>query len=391
MRERCLLILVFFLLINFKIFPQDIKVRIFSQYETKSFVFTPVFGEYFLISGTDTIKKIKKLDIINIVSDNDSVIAKQWLTFLCKSDTIRLVPVFNASYFRIKSIIPDLKVRYYEGELIMWADSISHNIIAVNKVNLEKYVQGVIESEAGSNAALPLEYLKTQAVISRTYALKNKGSYNEQGYDLCDNINCQAYYGKSLKNRKIIRAVNETKGLVIVDTAYNLIYSVFHSNSGGETANSYTVWNDTLPYLKSVLDSFSVGGKNFLWQFSIKKKIWLDYLEQKGIKVPDNYNFTMKMEHRVKYLKIGKDSLKTTEIRKDWGLKSAFFDIVDHNNYIKFFGRGFGHGVGLCQEGAIRMAKEGFNFREILNYYYTDIKILPFSDVVKIKSNEINN
>ena len=384
---------IFFLIIlkNTASFSQNISVRIFSQYELKSLVFTPVYGEYNLICNNDTIKKIKKLDIINIYTSNDSLIAKQWLTYICSGDTIKMLPTVPGSYFRIKAIKPDLKVRYYEGLFKIWLDSISHNIIVVNSLDIEKYVSGVIESEAGSNSSLPVEYLKTQAVISRTYALKNKDMYKEEGYDLCDNINCQAYYGKSLRNKNVAIAVNQTKGLVIVDSSFNLIYSVFHSNSGGETAYSYQVWHDTIPYLCSVTDSFSIGGKNYLWNFKIKKSVWLDYLTQKGIKVNRNFNFSLKMPHRQKYLYFGKDSIKTSEIRKDWGLKSAFFDIVDNGNYIILNGRGFGHGVGLCQEGALRMAKYKFNFREILEYYYSGIRIVPYSDVLKVKSKEINN
>jgi stage II sporulation protein D len=370
---------------------QTINVRIFSQYDLKTLVFTPVYGSYFLTCNNDTIKKIKKLDIINVYASSDSLIAKQWVTYLCSCDTIKLISNTQGSYLRIKTIKPDLKVRYYEGNFTIWLDSISHNIVLVNSLDIEKYVSGVIESEVGSNSSLPMEYLKAQAVISRTYALKNKNMYSEEGYDLCDNINCQAYYGKSLRNKNAVLAVNQTRGLVLVDTAFNLIYSVFHSNSGGETASSYQVWNDTIPYLSSVTDSFSIGGKNYLWNFKIKKSVWIDYLKQKGFTLKKRFNYSHKMNHRQKYLIFGNDSIKATDIRKDWGLKSAFFDIIDDGNYIIFNGRGFGHGVGLCQEGALRMAKYGFNFREILEYYYTGVRIVPYSDVMKVKSTEINN
>ncbi len=379
---------VFFIL--FYLFPQlisaqeQIKVRLFTGYELKSLVITPITGTYYLVCNNDTVKQINKLEIVNIYTNEDSLISKQWLTYLCSSDTMELIPVSKFSYLRIKSIDPDIKVRYYDGTFYLWIDSISHNIIVVNKTNLETYIAGVVESEIGSNSNLPLEYLKAQAVISRTYAIKNIGAYAELGYDLCDNVNCQAYYGKSIKNRKVIKAVNATKGLVIVDSSLNVINSFFHSNSGGETAPSYLVWNDTLDYLAAVTDSFCLTGRNYRWNFKIKKTIWLDYLKQKGIILPAEYNFSMKMPHRIKYWEFKNGlAVKVTDIRKDWGLKSAFFDVYDDGTTLSFFGRGFGHGVGLSQEGALNMAKKGFNFREILSFYYNNIRIVPYHDVMK--------
>ncbi len=379
---------VFFIL--FYLFTQltaaqvQIKVRLFTGYELKSLVITPIVGSYYLVCHNDTVKSINKLEIINIYTNADSLIGKQWLTYLCASDTIKLIPASKFSYLRIKSIDPDIKVRYYDGSFHLWIDAISHNIVVVNQTNLETYIAGVVESEIGSNSNLPLEYLKAQAVISRTYAIKNIGTYSEQGFDLCDNVNCQAYYGKAIKNRKAIQAVNATKGLVIVDTSLNLINSFFHSNSGGETAPSYLVWSDTLDYLVAVTDSFCMTGKNYRWRFQIKKTIWLDYLKQKGIVLPASYNFSMKMPHRIKYWEFKNGlAVKVTDIRKDWGLKSAFFDVYDDGTTLLFFGRGFGHGVGLSQEGALNMARKGFNFREILSFYYNNIRIVPYSDILQ--------
>ena len=376
-----------FTFISLSFYPQlNIKIRIFSQYDLKSVVITPINGEYFLVAKKDTIKKLNNLEVINIFTNGASIIVQQWLTFLGAYDTILLLPKSNNSYLRIKSIDPELKVRYYDGVLFFKLDSILHNIVLINEIDLEEYIAGVVESEIGADNNLPIEYLKTQAVISRTYSLKNLGIYSDYGYDLCDNINCQAYYGKALKNINIRKAVKVTEGLVIVDSSMNLINSFFHSNSGGETAYTYQVWNDTLDYIISVVDSFSMEGKNYKWDFKIKKSIWIEYLKQKGILLPDNYDFTYKMKHRTKFLEFSNGlAIKVTDIRKDWGLKSAFFDIYDDGTTLFFSGRGYGHGVGLSQEGAENMAKKGFNFREILFYYYNNIKIVPYNEIMKEK------
>ncbi len=390
MIKKIYLLTLTLIILSFHSYSQKdlkIKVKIFSSYQLQSIVFSVIGnGEYKMICRNDTIL-LNNSTIINLLQQNDSLVIKKWLTNLGSCDTLFLQSLAPASYLRIKPISPDTKVRYYSGDFKIWIDSISHNIMLINIINLEQYLAGVIESELGANASYPLEYLKTQAVISRTYAIKNLGKYKDLGYDLCDNVNCQAYYGKALKNTKIWKVIRETKDLIIVDTSFNIIFSPFYSNSGGETANSYTVWNDTIDYLQSVPDSFSTYGKNYKWKITIKKDVWREYLKAKGLLFDKKFNFSYKMPHRTKYIEFSNGlAIKARDIRKDWGLKSAYFNIIDTGKNIIFDGKGFGHGVGLSQEGAYEMAKRGFSFKEILYYYYTNIKIIPYSEYLKISS-----
>jgi stage II sporulation protein D len=96
----------------------------------------------------------------------------------------------------------------------------NEQLLFVNDVNFEKYIAGVVEAEGGPNA--PLEYFKTQAILCRTYAMKYYNKHLNEGFNLCDEVHCQAYKGRVSKNEDILKAAIETSGLVIVDQIYQL-------------------------------------------------------------------------------------------------------------------------------------------------------------------------
>ena len=116
------------------------------------------------------------------------------------------------------------------------------------------YIAGVSESESGKKDNI-LEYYKVQAIICRTYALKNSGKHIKEGYNLCDQEHCQVYKGRCT-NPEILLAVSKTTGIIIVDRYNQPINAAFHANCGGQTLNSEDVWSKPLDYLKSVPDTF---------------------------------------------------------------------------------------------------------------------------------------
>jgi len=159
--------------------------------------------------------------------------------------------------------------------------------------------------------------------------------------------------------------------------------AVFHSNSGGETQSAENIWLNGESYLIPVLDPFSIDQPNARWERTIPAGSWFSYLESKGITVrekPDTIAFESNQRHRMKYYIIGEDSLEYNRIREDWDLRSTFFSLIYNKGFFIFKGKGYGHGVGLSQEGAMNMARKGYHFTEILNFYYHNIRIVNYRD-----------
>lgn len=277
----------------------------------------------------------------------------------------------------IKPSAPAIKARKYEGDFKIDVDK--GYLRTVNIVPLNLYLAGVIEAESG--AYQTKEYYKVQAIISRTYALKNKTKHRFEGFMLTDLTNCQVYKGMCRFSDEIRKAVEETRGLVIVDSSLHLITAAFYSNSGGQTANPEDVWNKAVPYLKSTSDPFSVGGRSCDWKKEIPRWKWLDYLKD-SYQYPiedsaaryDALNFSQ--ESRKAFFVHPSYGIPLRDIRKDWRLMSTYFSIREEGSNVVLTGKGFGHGVGLAQEGAMKMVKEGFSYDQIIHFYYSGIFIM---------------
>jgi stage II sporulation protein D len=237
----------------------------------------------------------------------------------------------------------------------------------------------VTEAEAGSRSTL--EFYKVQAILARTFALAHINKHILEGFSLCDQVHCQAYYGKP-KDMSIYTAIEETKGKVVVDENLNLIIAAFHSNSGGQTANSEDVWGSYTNYLRSRVDSFSNKMPNAYWERKMLTDDWLTYLKLKHNYAIDKPNakeaaVNFRQDYRKVYLECNNSKIPLKNIRTDLQLKSTFFSISEiSGDSIVFKGKGYGHGLGMCQEGAMKMCKLGYKYPDILNYYYKSIQII---------------
>lgn len=285
--------------------------------------------------------------------------------------------------FRIYLLRPRKNERVYDDDLYVSAGSTDLKL--VNRVDLEKYVAGVVEAESGKEKTL--EFYKVQAIISRTYALNNLRKYWKEGFNLNDQVSSQVYHGKCRWEPQILVAVRITEGKVLVDSEMQLITAAFHSNSGGETVASESVWSGPLPYLTSRMDEFSMYGKHTTWQKSVSKEKWLAYMADK-YKLPIEDKSVSEMAQNfeqptreVFYIDpIFKIPLK--DVRKDWQLKSTYFNVRPYTaDSLMIDGRGFGHGAGLSQEGAIRMGELGFSYEDILHFYYNDVHIVDLHNL----------
>ena len=189
----------------------------------------------------------------------------------------------------------------------------------------------------------------------------------------------KAYHGKTFY-APIFEAAMQTRGAVIVDSDIQLITAAFHSNCGGQTVNSEDVWSKPLYYLRSVKDTFCLNKRNSVWQKEISKSSWNAYLTAHlPSSVLDTAFNSYKPTCRQTYFPASQLSFE--DIRNKFRLKSTFFRAMEQGNHVVIDGKGYGHGVGLCQEGAMEMAALGYNYSQILHFYYSGVHIIDLSAI----------
>ena len=266
-----------------------------------------------------------------------------------------------------------VKQRTYEGDLVVSAIDKGYLQI-LNEVDFETYLAGVVQSEIYGTQS---DIFRVQAIISRTWALRNMKKHRADGYNFCDYVHCQAYQNRCVRP-DIMLGTMQSSGETIVDADGKLIETPFHSNSGGETANSEDVWRSALPYLRSVPDTFSYRMRQSNWTKVIPREKWLNYFAKTHkINLQDSTAkatlLTFSQPHRQAKL-LG---VPLTRVRTDFGLKSTFFSVGTEptSGDIVLSGHGYGHGVGLSQEGTIRMVGLGISYDSIIRHYYSGAQI----------------
>jgi len=365
-------VLFVFLVLSLTSFAQKLHVRIFTDEAVDAITFSARDKAYQLVSEDSILFTFTPTQNLRIVNTDTSFILNhdslQWTleTFALQEDTASNGCFINLSHLTSPA-------RAYQGDLLVKRKGKS--VLLINQIDLENYTAGVVEAEGGYSGTL--EYYKTQAVICRTYALRNLRRHETEGYQLCDKTHCQVYHGKA-ENSLIVDASRQTHGQVIVDENFKLINAVYHSNSGGQTANSVDVWTSQLPYLVSVRDTFSLEGKHAKWHRSISLTEWHIFLENRGIDISAVSDEVMiyRLQRRIAAINFGHVKIPMKEIRQYFALKSAFFEIEIIGDDLVFKGRGYGHGVGLAQEGAMEMARAGYTYDSIISHYYQNTSII---------------
>lgn len=360
----------------------SVNVRILTTKVITSFAFSPTSGDYIVYGDGELIKDYDPTGIFQMTVDKDSILLKTFERTIGKFASIKFYSKEKEGEFKIKAIAPQSKVRTYDGNMEVALTPDKQQFLIVNKVDLEKYIAGVVESEAGKH--ISLEYYKLQAILCRTYLLSHLNRHEAEGFNVCDDVHCQAYLNKA-SEENITKAVLDTKGLVVVDNDLNLITAAFHSNCGGVTCNSQDVWSISTTYLKAVKDTFCIHGFNAVWQRTIPLEDWKAYLQLKhkfaindSASVPGATSFSQS-SGRSNYFMDRNLKIPLKTIRADFKLRSTFFSIEQIGDSIRFNGRGYGHGVGLCQEGAMRQANLGYSYKHILNFYYKDVHLVELS------------
>ena len=270
----------------------------------------------------------------------------------------------------------------------------------VEEMTMDTYLQGVLSAEMP--AAFELEALKAQAVAARTetmHRLENGPVAKHPEADICNDINCcQAYkspaqmdaiWGADAENyrAKIATAVRETDGLTILYEDKPIL-AVFFSSASGETNRAGDVWLQDLPYLQSVESPENEGtvpnyySVETLTPEEFRETFLKKYPAAKLDGKPESWFGEPQLREgsaMVLSIPIGGISVKGTELRSLFGLRSAAFTISVEKGEIVIRTTGYGHGVGMSQYGAQVLAGEGKTMEEILHWYYTDVTIAPYT------------
>ena len=367
-------------LTNFSLFllvfcgnSQVIDVGLYQSVKLKKVIVIPENGEFEFYGDGVRISKLGQTDGLRLEIYNGKILLKSLSNDFGSYSKVEFKGLTYQSLLSIKGIIPSTQANPYNDRIkvIIYDGTLQ----IVNQVNIENYVAGVVESEAGKGR--PVEYYKAQSIISRTYALANFRRHLSEGFQLCDQVHCQVYNGKSRYEPLIPVGVVKTKGMVLVDSDIALITAAFSSNCGGKTRNSEDVWSRPLSYLKSVPDTFCLNGDHANWRKTVNRMDWENYKKHNTNNSSFSSGKGASIDNTYSEFIYGKQDLGA--IRLAFKLNSTRFVIEEKGNEVTFIGQGFGHGVGLCQEGAIHMAELGYSYREILNYYYTNIHLIQLS------------
>lgn len=334
----------------------------------------------------------------------------------------RLRVTSDAGYLRVND-------HYYAGSITFQPNAYGSYTV-VNAVPLETYLRGVVPHEVGPGA--PFAAMAAQAILARTYALKNLHRFQVDDYQLCANTHCQVYKGLTGTHPRADEAIRQTSGLVLT---YNgeLVDAVYSSTNGGISAAFEDVWDgDPRPYLRRQADIAHQPGKPldlrqessfqaflaqregfneagvsrlFRWEFSLSLeelntqfRAGQDYL---GIPMPTWSSIAgmqileRSASGRVQVMQLDlqtAEGIRSILLRKDQvrlafpRLYSTLFRIEplkqgERLAGYRFIGGGFGHGVGLSQYGSYTLARQGFNAAQILAFYYPGTTLAPLGSL----------
>ncbi len=297
------------------------------------------------------------------------------------------------------------KGRYYRGNIKIFAEN---NLLSiVNSLSLEDYLKGVLPLEMPSgNGNENFEALKAFAICARTYSL-NKLNENKTTFDVYLDTRDQVYGGVEIEKDITNKAVDETRGMIIAYKGQPAL-TFYSAACGGHTEdvkNVFAAGRTDAPYLAGVKDGdepyCSIAPK-FEWQEKYTQEVFISRLKSAGL--IDNLNYKIENIEAVSRFESGRVNELRITLKSDNGddkivsafgnnirsvirtadnkniLRSDLFDIsTDENGNVTINGKGYGHGVGLCQWGSIYLSRKGWTYKNILSHYF------PGTDIEKIK------
>lgn len=295
---------------------------------------------------------------------------------LILDDIFQKIPDKEETLEKMGKIRGDLLVNgtHYLGKIDVMRGK--NSLYLINELSFEEYIKNVVSAEVGPN--WDMEALKVQAVISRTYAMYQKTQKNlNTNYDITSSVLNQVYKGSS-SDPRIAYAVMDTEGEVLTYNG-NLIEAFYHSTSGEMTEDPEEVFGKSYPYLKPVATKCELS-PYWIWERRVPAEELEKALNIKGIRDIQIKSYTK--THRVRTVDVlssgGILNVESKDLRKMLGwsrLPSTEFTVSLDNGIYVFDGKGYGHGVGLCQWSALEMSREGMTYKQILDYFYPGTKL----------------
>jgi len=255
----------------------------------------------------------------------------------------------------------------------------------VNELDLEDYLRGVLPSE--TNPGWKENALKAQAVVSRTYALFKIIENHGESFAVSNDVLSQVYSGVTSEKASTNLAIEETAGEILVYEG-KIFPAYFHSTCGGATTKTENAWPvKPHPALKGGSCGFCNESQHYRWKANFTEKELIAALKKMGRPVTAILKLNAKdidESGRPRFFEIEHPSGKIKVPANDFRLaispmkmKSVFIQrIVRDGATYQFVGRGWGHGVGMCQYGDKKMAELGYNYRQILDYYFPGAEIM---------------
>ena len=365
------------------IWGQKINIRVFSGVDMNRISLVSMNGNCQIHTKEGFLTELNEGSQLTLrLNSSKKIHISQDGRFLGISDSLFIYQLNRLDYLKFVSLGNQFKSRKYQGDFKIFENKGS--ILILNDILLDDYLEGVLASEAGVN--LETEYYKVQAIISRTYALNNLNKHSFEGFNLCDDVHCQAYFGHyEGESNGILNGVGHTQGMILLDSSDHKFPVFFSANCGGQSSETDQIWNTSIPAYTSREDTFCIHTRQANWEKYIPQKEVFSFLSKTYFIDVGNPNvadqiINFKQENRKTFFIHPSFGIPLRDIRAQFGLKSTYFNTEQVGDKILFKGRGFGHGVGLCQEGAMNMIKRGYKHPDVLKYYFTGAKVSNYRE-----------
>ncbi len=347
-----------------------------------------------IISGSgDQVEKYSREDLVVLGGDGRPVVLERTQPAVCSAGgTAALAGV--AEGLQLVALTGSGGTTRYRGDMEFQVENGA--LVAINELHIEDYLRGVVPREMP--AGWPEEALKAQAVAARNYALQRVEATRGSSYNVTGDQLSQVYGGYDAESPATSRAVEATRGLVM-ECGGRLITAFFHSSSGGSTENAEDVWENPVPYIRGREDPYDKNDRYYDWRVEYTADQLAGQL--RSYDEDEDYDFAEvddleELARTASGLRVEKMAVTGTDsggrsvrtviapadkVRFALGLRSAMFDldkVYDRDGNLSgvvITGSGWGHGLGMSQWGARGMAEQGYNFQDILEYYYTGIRL----------------
>jgi stage II sporulation protein D len=259
-------------------------------------------------------------------------------------------------------------------------------LVIINTIRLETYLAGTVEPELGS-LRFPPAALEAQIIASRSWVLAMKDHHEKEDYQFCDTDHCQVYAGQKKFPANFQRALASARGRYL-RFAGRPAAGFFHHSCGGKTASYVDVWpGKDIPYLNRVTDvpHKGFGGVGGEWQVRIPRKDVVQMLRSYGWLQTHDPLIALGVirsdaSGRARQILVRGNSSRwvsgnefrqaLNRLKGTEAVRSTLFQVQLGRDHVLIKGKGWGHGVGLCQTGAVTMANKGKTAKQILAHYF---------------------